>query len=307
MNDDIKDEMKDILKTVQCQIVIPEVAGLKDQEITVGRHFILNCQGDWDKSFDFTKAKFEFADIKLNTMLKVIKVEARDTTSFDIDMVSYVAGESKFESLIISDSTSKISLGAQKFNVVSVLPKPEEQQLNEQGQPLPPKPFGYAVGEVSWPYLYIILIFLVFLSLIILFVRRFQVRQKIKSYQSLVASYESAISPDNQFYKKMRTLEKSDYPLPDLDQAIKIYLMRTFQLPFLNLNPSVLFRLMVKKYPRDKKIIKSIDLILKDLELFKKSTDVTTGQKTKLVNQFYTVMIQCEALRQRKTSAKGSV
>ncbi len=293
--------------SLQCQIDIPAIAGLKDQEITVGRHFIVNCNGDWDKSFDFTKAKFEFDNTKLQAMFKLVKAEARDTTSFDIDMVSYVVGESKFESLIISDGTSKISLGAQKFNVISVLPKPEEQQLNEQGQPMPPKPFGYAVGEVSWPYLYIILIFLFFLSLIILFVRRFQVRQKIKGYQSLVASYESAISPDNQFYKKMRTLEKNDYPLPDLDLAIKIYLMRTFQLPFLNLKPSVLFRLMVKKYPRDKKIIKSIDLILKDLELFKKTTDVSLEQKTKLVNQFYAVMIQCEALSLKKTTAKGSV
>ena len=293
--------------SLQCQIDVPAVNGLKDQEITVGRHLILNCRGDWDKSFDFSKAKFEFADIKLHNMFKITKAEARDTTSFDIDMVSYVAGESKFEALIITDGVNRIPLGAQKFNVVSVLPKPEEQQLNEQGQPEPPKPFGYAVGEVSWPYVYIIFIFLIILSLVIIMVRRFQIRQKIKSYQSIVASYESAISPDNQFYKKMRTLEKSEYPLSDLDEAIKIYLMRAFQLPFLNLNTSVLFRLMIKKYPREKKIVKSIDLILKDLDLFKKSSHVTTEQKTKLVNQFYAVMIQCEALRQKKTSAKGSV
>lgn len=291
--------------SIQCQIDIPVINGLKDQEITVGRHFVLNCRGDWDKSFDFSQTKFEFEDPKLNTNYKVLNAAVRDTENFDVTVVSYVAGKSSFDILMITDGKLKISLGSQQFDVVSVLPKPEEQKMNEQGQPEPPKPFGYAVGEISWPYLYIVFIFLAFISLAMLIVRRFQIKQKIKSYQSIVASYDSAISPDNQLYKKMRSLEKSDYPLADLEQTVKIYLMRTFQLPFLHLNPSVLYRLMIKKYPRDKKIIKSIDLILKDLDLFKKSSEVSTEQKVKLVNQFYLLMIQCEALRVKQNKGQS--
>ena len=293
--------MNDEMKTAQCQIEVPVVSGLKDQEITVGRHFIFKCRGDWDKAFDFSQTKFEFEDPKLKTNYKVLKAEAIDTENFDVAAVSYVAGKSSFDLLMITDGKLKISLGPQQFEVVSVLPKPEEQQVNEQGQPEPPKPFGYAVGEISWPYLYIILVFLAFLSLVVLIVRRFRIKQKIKSYQSIVASYDSAISPDNQLYKKMRSLEKSDYPLADLEQTVKIYLMRTFQLPFLHLKPVVLYRLMIKKYPRDKKIIKSIDLVLKDLDLFKKSAEVSLEQKNKFVNQFYTLMIQCEALRLKQS------
>ncbi len=292
--------------SLQCRIDVPVVNGLKDQEITVGRQFFLKCRGDWDKSFDFNQAKFEFDDPKLKTNYKVLKAAVRDTENFDVGLVSYVAGKSSFDLLMITDGKFKISLGMLQFEVVSVLPKPEDQKINEQGQPEPPKPFGYAVGEISWPYLYIILIFLALLSLVVLLIRQFQIKQKIKSYQSIVASYDSAISPDNQLYKKMRSLEKSDYPLADLEQTVKIYLMRTFQLPFLHLKPAVLYRLMIKKYPRDKKVIKSIDLVLKDLELFMKSSEVTAVQKNKFVNRFYTLMIQCEALclKQNKGQSK---
>ncbi len=292
--------------STQCQVDVPVVSGLKDQEITVGRHFILKCRGDWDKSFDFNQAKFDFDDPKLKINYKVIKTEAAGAENFVVTAVSYIAGKSSFDLLMITDGKTKISLGSQQFEVVSVLPKSEEQQINEQGQPEPPKPFGYAVGEISLPYIYIILIFLAFLSLVVLIVRRFQIKQKIKSYQSIVASYDSAILPDNQLYKKMRSLEKSDYPLADLEQTVKIYLMRTFQLPFLHLKPAVLYRLMIKKHPRDKKIIKSIDLVLKDLELFKKSSEVSLEQKNKFVNQFYTLMIQCEVLglKQNKGQSK---
>ncbi len=292
--------------STQCQVDVPVVSGLKDQETTVGRHFILKCRGDWDKSFDFNQAKFDFDDPKLKINYKVIKTEAAGAENFVVTAVSYIAGKSSFDLLMITDGKTKISLGSQQFEVVSVLPKSEEQQINEQGQPEPPKPFGYAVGEISLPYIYIILIFLAFLSLVVLIVRRFQIKQKIKSYQSIVASYDSAILPDNQLYKKMRSLEKSDYPLADLEQTVKIYLMRTFQLPFLHLKPAVLYRLMIKKHPRDKKIIKSIDLVLKDLELFKKSSEVSLEQKNKFVNQFYTLMIQCEVLglKQNKGQSK---
>lgn len=298
--------MNEDLKSVQCQIDVPVVNGLKDQEITVGRHFVFKCRGGWDKSFDFEQAQFKFEDPKMNMNYKVIKAEARDTESFDVDVVSYVAGKSSFPALVMTDGKIKLSLGSQQFEVVSVLPKPEEKQTNEQAQPEPPKPFGYAVGEISWPYLYIIFIFLVFLSFIVLIVRRFQIKQKIKSYQSIVSSYDSAVLPDNQLYKKMRSIEKNDFPLSELDQAVKIYLLRTFQLPFLDLSPAVLYRLMIRKYPRDKKTIKTIDLTLKDLELFKKSTAVTLEQKIKFVNQFYTLMASCEAMvmKQKQRQAK---
>ena len=37
---------------IQCERQIPIVAGLKDQEITVGRHVFFACTGDYDKAFN---------------------------------------------------------------------------------------------------------------------------------------------------------------------------------------------------------------------------------------------------------------
>ena len=112
---------------ISCERQIPNVPGLKDQEITVGRHVFLQCAGDWEKSFQFTQAKMILAE-NSKFAAKVYKAEARSANQFDVDLVFYSAGEFMFPDLILSDGTNEIHLGEQKFLVQTVLEKAQAEK-----------------------------------------------------------------------------------------------------------------------------------------------------------------------------------
>lgn len=272
---------------VKCATVIPDVPDLKAQELTVGRHFYLSCQGSYDKSFDFSKTQL-ITDEQNKYLIKVFKAEARSTDTFEVDMTLYAAGKVQFPDMVISDGSLQLSLGAQNFEVVSVLPKPDPKN------PEQPKPFGFAVGMIHWPMAYF-LIFAVFVFVIIAQAVMTALRaQRWKQLAHVVQSFETAQEPDNQFYKTIRDLEKKDYPIDEIERAVKIYILRRFHVPIFNLNLKETVAFIKKRHPQLKEQRRQVYNIVKDIEILSKEQGLSNEQKTKFIHRFYEFIARCE-------------
>lgn len=278
---------------LKCATVIPEVSGLEANQLTVGRHFYLNCQGSYDKAFDFTKAQF-LVDETNKHVVKIFKAEARGTDSFDVDMTLYQAGKVQFPDLIISDGNAQFSLGKQEFEVISVLPKPDPQN------PEPPKPFGFAVGSLHWPIAYTLIFVALVLAVILQSLALAARKQRWKKLNAVVESFEETpLAPDNQFYKTIRNLEKKEYPIDDVELAAKVYILRTYKVAIFDLSLKESVNFIKKKYPQLKIQRRQVYNIVKDLEVLKKQTDLTTEQKLKFIAHFYEFVARCEETKRQ--------
>jgi len=284
------------MSDVNCQINIPNVDGLPEKELTVGRHFVINCLGQWDKSF-----KFDQAQLMLNSqeqhVLKLFKAEARDTQSFDLDVTTYVAGQITIPQLQISDGSHQISLGDIQFEVRSVLPQPETQSQQSVPQEQP-KPFGYAFGHLNWPLIYTLSI-IGFLFAFVLYVLFKAIRrQKWKRLSEQVRSFDSVQSPEQQFYKSIRQIEKRRFPTDELVKACRIYILRQYQLPVFDLAISESNQFLKNKFVRFGDHRKVIINMLKDIEHISNSSNLNDEQKQKFIKNFYNFIDKCESLPQ---------
>ena len=133
-----------MLNEVRCSTQIPDVTGLEKDVLSVGRHFYLNCEGTWNREFDFSKASIALDEKNKNT-IKVFKIESRNANLFQVDIVLYMAGDIKTSNVKISDGIHEIDLGAQAFKIKSVLEAKSEK---------PPPPFGYIISQLNWPWQY---------------------------------------------------------------------------------------------------------------------------------------------------------
>lgn len=280
---------------VKCTTNIPDVPDLKAQKLTVGRHFYLACEGNFDKTFDFTKAQF-LTDENSKFISRLFKAEARSTESFDVDMTLYTAGKVQFPDMIITDGKIQISLGPQNFEVVSVLPKPDpaKQQTGEKVEP--PKPFGYAVSQLHWPMAYTLIFAGLILAVIIQAILLAARTQRWKRLAEVVKAYDSVQTPDNQFYKTIRELEKKDFPIVDVEKAAKTYILRRFSVPIFNLTLSETVAFIKKRHPQLKEQRRQVYNIVKDIEILAKDPSITTDQKTKFIGRFYEFITRCEAV-----------
>ena len=272
---------------VNCTTVIPDVPDLKAQELTVGRHFYLSCKGNWDKSFDFTKAQFT-SDEQTKYLSKLFKVEARSTDTFEVDMTLYAAGKVQFPDMILTDGTLQLSLGQQNFEVVSVLPPPDPKN------PEPPKPFGFAIGMLHWPMAYTLMFVALVLAVIIQAILLAARSQRWKQLAASVDSFDTALEPDNQFYKVIREIEKKDYPINEIERASKVYILRRFRVPIFELNLKDTVAFIKKRHPQLKEQRRQVYNIIKDIELLSKEKELTTEQKTKFIKRFYEFISRCE-------------
>ncbi len=272
---------------VKCTVNIPEVSDLKSQELTVGRHFFLSCEGTWDKSFDFTKAQF-LTDEQTKFVFKLFKAEARSTESFEVDMTLYAAGKVQFPNMIISDGNLQISMGQQTFEVVSVLPKPDPQAKE------PPKPFGFAISSLHWPMAYTLIFAALILAVIVQAIMLAARSQRWKRLAEVVLAYDSVQAADNQFYKTIREIEKKDYPIAEIEKAAKVYILRRFGVPIFNLDLKETISFIKKRHPQLKELRRQVYNIVKDIELLSKDANITTEQKTKFIRRFYEFINRCE-------------
>ncbi len=274
-----------MLNEVRCSTHIPDVVGLEKETLTVGRHFIINCEGTWDRTFDFSKAFVVVDENNKNTM-KVFKIEARNANSFDVDTVLYIAGDIKTTNFKISDGVQVIDLGPQNFKIKSVI---------EQKGEKPPEPFGYVISQLQWPWQYSAAALLVFIlvcaGIIIYFMNKLTWRNRIERLKN----HDSPISPDSQFYKEIRKTEKKDFPMDDLEKICKVYLLRSYRTPIFELSHRQTISFIKKKYPRLKNERRLIFNLLKDVVVLKKDSDL--DKRKKFVEQAYRVVDLTEDLK----------
>ncbi|MES2800864.1 MAG: hypothetical protein V4654_00100 [Bdellovibrionota bacterium] len=274
---------------VKCAINIPDVPDLKTQELTVGRHFYLSCDGTWDKSFDFTKAQF-LTDDKTKFVFKLFKAEARSTESFEVDMTLYSAGKVQLSDMIITDGTLQISMGPQTFEVISVLPPPDPKKPEDQ-----PKPFGYAISSLHWPMAYTLIFASLVLAVIIQAIMLAARSQRWKALTEVMKAFDSVQAADNQFYKTIRETEKKNYPIVEIEKAAKVYILRRFSVPIFNLNLKETISFIKKRHPQLKELRRQVYNIVKDIEILSKDPNLTLEQKTKFISRFYEFINRCEA------------
>lgn len=275
---------------VSCRLEIPEIEGLKSQEMTVGRHAFLNCEGSWDKAFDFSKAQVKLEDSQ-KYQIKILKAEARTVNSFELDLTSYVAGPITFPEMILTDGTNEISLGKLSFQVQTVIEKTKDGQ--------PPKPFGYAFPlELQWPVLYTIL----FVSAVVLFlIGLIYQLQRAARFARLIAdiqNYNSPISADLQFYKNLRVLEKQNYPLDEVEKTFRLYVLRSFEVPMFILSNRQINQFFKKRKSIFKNERLQVDKFLSEFEeLQKNKKEVSTPEKLELINKLYRFVERTQQIR----------
>lgn len=267
------------MASVVCKTEIPAVNGLEANQMTVGRHMILNCDGDWDKSFDFTKA-FVKLDQSSKSTVKIFKAEARSASSFDVDLTLYAAGQFKFPEFILSDGSSDISMGQQQFQVTTVLEKTEDGK--------PPPPFGPMLPlTLPWPPVYALLLIAFIgsgLAYLIYFLRR---RARYKNLIDNLKSHDSSFDADVQFYRGMRRLEKTSYPVAEMEQVFRLYALRTFQVPLFSLNDRQSLNFLNKRRPQFRKYKSDLQKFLSDFEEFNKKPEMTAAERLQLAKRLY--------------------
>lgn len=282
------------MDTVNCKIEIPEVKGLEANEMTVGRHLLMNCEGNWDKSFDFTKATVKLEDTN-KYILKVLKAEARTVSSFDLDLTTYVAGNAQIPEMILTDGVHEISLGSQKFQTKSVLKPPQQGQTQE-----PQKPFGYIFPlRLEWPTVYFVMAAAALVLFLVALI--FQLRRAAR-FAKLIADlkeYNSSIEPDLQFYKSLRILEKQDYPIDELEKSFRLYVLRAFGVPMFVLNQRQIINFMKKRKPQFKTERQQIDKLLSEFDEInnKKAEKISAEAKQELIHKLYRFVDRTQSLK----------
>ena len=271
---------------LKCELEIPSIPNLKDQELTVGRYSLLHCEGEFDKSFDFSKAELKVKEPQ-KLIIKLFHAEARSIQSFDLKLAFYKPGGIEFTDVMLSDGQKEIKLPTFKTQLQSVI-----QQNNKAPTQEPPKPFGYAIPYFEWPLIYWILIcsFLLIISFPIGLY--FYKKNRIKKLKAIVASYNDFISPETQFYKKIRELEKQDYPFQDFKKCVLILILRLFQIPVFHLSEKKCINILKKETDFSSDLLRRIYHLLVELNHY----EMNSIDKKRYPKQIHTWLAQVDII-----------
>lgn len=247
------DDMSDL----NCAITIPPVEKLQGDQLTVGRKFQINCPGSFG-NFKTDQARLEIEE-NLKYSLKLLAVRKMETSpeQLQLEVTSYVPGQYQFNELKLTD-------GLQTFNLKNVTFKFDSVIEQKEGQE-PPKPNGFRILELNWPLSYTLFMAACILLVCVIFIRAFYKKIRLKNLIDDLKNYEVPLRPEAQYYRAIRQIEKNNYSSVDLDNAVKVYLSRKLQIPFVTLRLSESLALFKKKYPLLKKQRKDLKLLLSDL------------------------------------------
>lgn len=214
---------------LNCDINIPEVKGLESQKMTVGRHLIFNCKSDTSlESVDVSQLVVKSATLDAITY-KVFAIQKPSADQVQIEMTFYRAQEIQPTDFVLFDGTTEHQINASVVKVASVL------QPTEDGKP--PQAFNSIFPvSLSIPLSYYIIILAVVLltGLYSFFkVKRLNYYRKLKEK---LAVHDSPTEPDVQFYRSVRSSEKQAYPLKSLEEAFRLFCLRTYEIPMFDLS-----------------------------------------------------------------------
>lgn len=247
---------------VQCKIDIPAVSGLQENQLTVGREFILSCEGDFPRDLQADKMQVLLAP-EQKYSLQLLGFEFRNPTTAELKVTAYRAGDIRFDDLQITDGTQTVSLGSVQYRVETVLPPPQGG-TGGGGQEAKQEPYP-ALGPASLPVppLYWALLgTVIFLVLAVIAIKIFRIVQR-KNILEKLREHDAAISPLSQFHQTIRRLQRSNpvffgvaAPKEDVQEAFDtihkaylLFLTRQYKVPAFEWNERLVMG-DLKKYHR---------------------------------------------------------
>ncbi len=245
-----------------CELVIPDVVGLKAQQLTVGRDFIFKCSGELPIRFNADEARMVLNEkYKYDFFLR--KLIVTDSKNFDLYMVSYVTGKVSVPEIYVTDGVNQIALQVGDINVDSVLPAPVS---HESQQPEKIEPFGYLTAHLNWPVGYTLFFVTVLVATIALTILQWKRRKRLRNLVKDLKDYESPLPADSQFYKGLRYLEKQNYPIHEVEKQFRIYVIRKYQVPLFGLTLNETMKYLKRKWPTYTAERRELQNILLDLK-----------------------------------------
>lgn len=270
----------------ECALQIPKIEGLPDGVITVGRHFILECQGEFPKNFKPEIWPIEFAENQNPHSLKILSANFLTPEKLQLEVTSYLPGAQQFQPLKFKSGEEKVDLGKVNFEVQSVIQKQEAQV----------EPFGPMALAMSWPltlWLTLGLILVLLATLVGLKLRTYFQR---KNLIEDLRKHDSALSPLAEVHKAYRLWRREKAFFYDeevaaetlsefqkeVDQAFRLFLTRTFKVPALKWTDRKILKDVKKYHPE---IFESDGLELKKLMLEMSKASLAKNLKSRDVVQ----------------------
>ncbi len=233
------------MPTLSCQVEIPEIKtqlGTAEPEITVGRKFLLRCDGEWPEfQAEKIELRLEAAD---KYKLHLFEFQKTSGTQGQFLVTSYRAGEHHLKALQVVDADHSVVLGDLNFTVKSVI-NPQEPETEPFG-PMGPISFG-----LPWWYFAVLGFFLLAVGTgaAIYWRRRSQKRKLIEEMKLS----SSPLSPMAELSQKLRRVNRhldestTGSQLPIVDEAFRFYFARKFQIPTLQWSQ----RLIMKDFKKN--------------------------------------------------------
>lgn len=186
------------MSNYDCHIDIPEVPGLAEKSLSVGREFFLTCQGEWPQDLQKESLTLDLPT-KDKYTLKLLHFELRDLKTADLKVVSYLVGKHKLIELKLTDGKQSLALSPVEFEVISV-----QDPANPKKEPFGPM----GPLNLSWPLVYWIIlgsVLAIFLSTsFFIFWKRIKRRQWLEE----IRQYDNALNPASQFHAELRKLQR---------------------------------------------------------------------------------------------------
>jgi hypothetical protein len=236
-----------LVPTLNCQVEIPEIKtslGTATAEITVGRKFLLRCEGEWpDFAADKMELRLESAD---KYKLQLLEFQKTSSNQGQFLVTSYRAGEHHLKAVQVVDADHSVVLGDLSFTVKSVI-NPQEPETEPYG-PIGPMSFG-----LPWWYFAALGAVILSLGVWIGIVWRRRV-QKRKLIEEMKLS-SSVLPPMSELFQKLRKVNRvldettTATQLSVVDEAFRIYFARKFQIPTLKWSQSLIMKDFKKNFP----------------------------------------------------------
>ncbi|MGZ3772748.1 MAG: hypothetical protein ACXVCY_15825 [Pseudobdellovibrionaceae bacterium] len=246
------------MATIQCKIEIPSLEGLRENELTVGREFLLGCDGDFPKNLVQEKLSFVLKP-EQKYQIQLLGFEFRSQTRADLKVTAYKAGPAQFQDLQLTDGTQTLSLGPIQYTVQSVIQPSSGQQQAKQEPYGPIGPASMSVPVFYWAILGGIcsLVVLFFVAKIYRYVQRRNILERLKEH-------DSAQSPLAQFHQSLRRLQRTNTVffggkaekshitecLDETYKMLKLYLTRRFQVPAMEWSHRLVLKDIKKYHPK---------------------------------------------------------
>jgi hypothetical protein len=155
----------------------------------------------------------------------------------------------------------------------------------------PPKPFDpFFPMSLSIPNVYFLYLLLSILIIIIYSALKLRRLQHYKKLKEKIKNYDSPVAPEVQFYRSVRSAEKLGYPLENLDNAFRLYNLRSYRLPIFDLQDEKLNKYFKYNFPQFKETRIHLFRILADIEKLKKAghpEEEASAAKKDLIAKMY--------------------